>query len=209
MADMRMLVLTLTALAVSGMGWSAADAAAAPSSCAAADPTRAPATITGFDSYTAVNVCDYPGPKHYGWSSLRFKTTDDVHCELYDGPNSWQYYASITCWGKLPGVPAGVTQVQVASGSVASFGQADAKQKETQNDGHGDSPVDPGSYRQLAAGQKIVVAGAKGTVDENDEVCAMAADGALTCEIQNPGDGWGQDQNTHGFVLSAQGSRVY
>jgi hypothetical protein len=70
-------------------------------------------------------------------------------------------------------------------------------------------PVDPASYRELAPGQKIVVPGAKGSVDENDEVCATAGDGSLTCEIQNPGEAWGQDKKTHGFVLSAQGSRVY
>ena len=193
--------LTLPLLAVTS-----APAGQATPSCAAPDPSRAPAVITGFDGYAAVNLCDYAGPNHYGWSSYRFKATGDVHCELYDGPNSWQYYSSITCWGKLPGVPAGVTQVEVAAGSVASYGQADVKQKETQNGG---APVDPASYRELAPGQKIVVPGAKGSVDENDEVCATTGDGSLTCEIQNPGEAWGQDRKTHGFVLSAQGSRVY
>lgn len=196
-----LVALTLPLLAMH----SAPDSHAAPS-CAAPDPTRAPAVIAGFGGYSAVNLCDYSGPKHYGWSSYRFKTAGDVHCELYDGPNSWQYYSSITCWGKLPGVPAGVTQVEVAAGSAASYGQADVKQKETQDGG---VPVDPASYRELALGQKIVVPGAKGSVDENDEVCAMAGDGSLTCEIQNPGEAWGQDKKTHGFTVSAQGSRVY
>ena len=59
------------------------------------------------------------------------------------------------------------------------------------------------------AASRLVVPGAKGSVDENDEVCATAGDGSLTCEIQNPGEAWGQDRKTHGFVLSAQGSRVY
>ena len=198
-----LVVVTLPLLAVTGLPAPASEAAPA---CGTADPSRAPAVITGFDGYTAVNLCDYAGPKHYGWSSYRFKAAGGVHCELYDGPNSWQYYSSITCWGKLPGVPAGVTQVEVAAGSVASYGQADVKQKETQD---GNVPVDPASYRELAPGQKIVVPGAKGSVDENDEVCATAGDGSLTCEIQNPGEAWGQDRRTHGFVLSAQGSRVY
>jgi hypothetical protein len=199
-----LVVATLPLLALTGLA--VPDGHAAPA-CGTADPSRAPAVITGFDGYTAVNLCDYAGPKHYGWSSYRFKTAG-VHCELYDGPNSWQYYSSITCWGTLPGVPAGVTQtqVEVAAGSVANYSQADVKQKETQDGG---VPVDPASYRELAPGQKIVVPGAKGSVDENDEVCATAVDGSLTCEIQNPGEAWGQDKKTHGFTLSAQGSRVY
>lgn len=192
----------VVALTLPLLAMTSAPAGRAAPSCGAGDPSRAPAVITGFDDYAAVNVCDYPGPNHYGWSSHRFKTAGDVHCELYDGPNSWQYYSSITCWGKLPGVPAGVTQVEVAAGSVASYGQADIKQKETQDGG-------VAGYRELGPGQKIVVPGAKGSVDENDEVCAMSSDGALTCEIQNPGEAWGQDRKTHGFVLSAQGSRVY
>ncbi|MBN9634835.1 MAG: hypothetical protein J0H22_06320 [Actinobacteria bacterium] len=196
-------VVTLPLLTLAGL---AAPDGHATQACDTTDPSRAPAVTTGFDGYTAVNLCDYAGPKHYGWSSYRFTTADGVHCELYDGPNSWQYYSSITCWGKLPGVPADVTQVEVAAGSVATYGQADVRQKETQDGG---VPVDPAGYRQLAPGQKIVVPGAKGAVDENDEVCATAGDGALTCEIQNPGEAWGQDRNTHGFVLSAQGSRIY
>ena len=197
-----LLVATFPLLALTALA--APEGHAAPA-CGTTDPSRAPAVITGFDGYTAVNLCDYAGPNHYGWSSYRFKTADGVHCELYDGPNSWQYYSSITCWGKLPGVPTGVTQVEVAAGGTASYGQADVKQKETQNGG---GPVDPASYRELAR-QKIVVPGAKGSVDENDEVCATAGDGSLTCEIQNPGEAWGQDKKTHGFVLSVQGSRVY
>lgn len=36
-------------------------------------PEPRPVTITGFDDYTAVRNCDYPGPRHYGYVSLRFK----------------------------------------------------------------------------------------------------------------------------------------
>lgn len=188
---------------------SAAAAPTSPMPAAPANPATAPALIIGFDDYTAVHLCDYPGPSHYGWSSLRFKTGDGVHCELYDGPNSFQYYSSIKCWGPLPGVPAGVTLVTVEPGAVASYGQADLTNLETQmEDGFKTSPVDPASYRELMPGQKIIVPGSHpgSGIDINDEVCAVAHGDALTCEIQHPQFG---DKKTHGFHLSTPGSRVY
>ena len=185
-------------------------AAATPASGAPPPPAPEPAAIVGFDDYTAVRACDYPGPTHYGWTSLRFKTADGVHCELYDGPNSFQYYSSITCWGPLPGAPGGATLVTLEPGAVPVYGKADVEHLETQTEvGFKTTPVDPGRYRELAPGQKIIVPGAHpgSGVDINDEVCAVAHDGTLTCEIQHPGF---DDRKTHGFRLSPHGnSTVY
>lgn len=165
--------------------------------------------ITGFDNYTAVRLCDYPGPGHYGWSSLRFKTSDGVHCELYDGPDSFQYYSCIRCWGPLPGVPAGATLITLEPGSVPVYGKADLTQLETKTEaGFKASPLDPASYRTLQPGQKIIVPGRYpgSGIDMNDEVCAVDHDNTLICEIQHPQF---EDKKTHGFRLSPHGSRVY
>jgi hypothetical protein len=173
-------------------------------------PPAAPVVISGFDDYTAVRPCDFPGPAHYGWSSLRFKTSDWIHCDLYDGPGSFQYYSSIRCWGQLPGVPDGANTVTVEPGAVATFDRTDLNKLETHMTGPDfkEVPVDPGSYRELAPGQKIIVPGSRNGsgIDMNDEVCAVADDNSLTCEIQHPPH---EDKKTHGFHLSAQGSRVY
>ncbi len=169
----------------------------------------APAVITGFDDYTAVRTCDYPGPEHYGWSSLRFKTADGVHCDLYDGPNSFQYYSKITCWGQLPGVPNSSNVVSLEPGAAAVFDHVDLYPLETHMTGPDfkTTPVNPDSYRELAPGQKIIVPGSRGgNIGMNDEVCAVTRDNALTCEIQRPQY---QDKKTHGFYLSPRGSRVY
>ena len=173
-------------------------------------PPPAPPKITGFDDFTAVRPCDYPGPTHYGWSSTRFKTTDSVHCDLYD-PDSFQYYSEIICWGELPGAPSGMNAVAVTPGAAAAFTHVDVATMETHHLGTGgDLPVDPGSYRELARGQKLLIPGVGrgAAVDQNDEICAVDRDGALTCEIQNPQPNWG-DGKTHGFHLSDAGSRVY
>ncbi|WP_418004366.1 hypothetical protein ACNO8X_04730 [Mycobacterium sp. PDNC021] len=186
------------------------DCAAVDSAAAAAPPAKPlPAATIGFDDYTEVRTCDYPGPSHYGWSSLRFKTADGVHCELYDGPNSFQYYSSINCWGPLPGVLGGATLVTLEPGSVPVYGKADLENLETQYEvGFKTSPVDPGRYRELAPGQKIIVPGSRrgSGVDMNDEVCAVGRDSSLICEIQHSEF---EDFKTHGFRLSAQGSKLY
>lgn len=209
--------MAICAAACSPAGKDADHHAQPPSNCAAVDSAAAtaplakplPAVISGFDDYTEVRGCDYPGPSHYGWSSLRFKTADGVHCELYDGPNSFQYYSSIECWGPLPGVLGGATLVKLAPGSVPTYGKADLERLETQYEvGFKTSPVDPGRYRELAPGQKIVVPGSRGGsgVDMNDEVCGVARDNSLICEIQHPEF---EDFKTHGFRLSAEGSKLY
>lgn len=187
---------------------SASQAAPAPSS-ATPIQTTAPAVITGFDHYTQVRGCDYPGPSHYGWSSLRFKTADGVHCELYDGPNSFQYYSSIDCWGPLPGVPAGLNHVTLEPGSVPKYGQVDLQNEETETlAGFKTAQIDPRRYRELAPGQKIIVPGSRGGsgIDMNDEICAVDHDKTLICEIQHPQY---EDHETHGFRLSPQGSTLY
>lgn len=184
-----------------------AAAATAPSTPGVPPPPSAtPAVVSGFDDYTAVRECDYPGPTHYGWSSLRFKTASGVHCELYDGPGSFQYYSSIQCWGPLPNVPGGATLVTLEPGAVPTYGKADLEHLESQMEvGFKTTPVNPGRYRELAPGQKIIVPGSRpgSGVDINDEVCAVSHDGTLTCEIQHPEFG---DKKTHGFRLSPHGS---
>lgn len=216
----HLVIAALMAVCVTSCGSSAkeADHAAQPASnCAAVDSAAAtappakplPVAITGFDDYTEVRGCDYPGPSHYGWSSLRFKTADGVHCELYDGPASFQYYSSIKCWGPLPGALGGATLVTLEPGSVPTYGKADLQNLETQYEvGFKTSPVDPSRYRELAPGQKLIVPGSRGGSgrDMNDEVCAVARDSSLICEIQHPEF---EDFNTHGFRLSAQGSTLY
>lgn len=190
---------------------SSSQAAGAPTSPAATtDPAAktAHAVITGFDQYTEVRGCDYPGPSHYGWSSLRFKTDNGVHCELYDGPNSFQYYSSIDCWGPLPGVPHGVNHVTLEPGSVPKYGQVDLQNEETETlAGFKTTPIDPAPYRELAPGQKIIVPGNRpGGPDINDEICAVDHNHTLICEIQHPQY---EDHRTHGFRLSSQGSTLY
>jgi hypothetical protein len=75
--------------------------AAAPTPSCNPDP-QAPVNITGFNDYTAVRPCDYPGPTHFGWSSTRFKTTGWVHCDL-DDPASFQNPEQLYRDGKVHG----------------------------------------------------------------------------------------------------------
>jgi len=88
--------------------------------------------IIGFNDYTAVRPCDYPGLTHY---------------DLYD-PASYQSYSEITCWGQLPNAPDDRNAATVNPGAPATFKRIDVSTMETHHMGTGgDIPVDPGVDR--------------------------------------------------------------
>lgn len=161
--------------------------------------------ISGFTEYETVNLADFHTYEDYGWNGAQFETCGGVRCRLYDGPNSWQYYAMVYCWGRLPGLPEEQNYAKVDG--TASFGYRDPAELEVS--GMPRKPIDPADYHLLAPGQKIVMPGARsGSADptSNAAVCAAGPDGEVTCEIQN---GEFVDGATHGFVLSPDGSRTY
>ena len=167
---------------------------------------------------TPVNAADYQTYHSYGWQGMLFSTAGGVRCLIYDGPHSFQYAASVRCWGPLPGVAAGVNSATVSSAPrpahptpvYSFFGHADSgeiAEIESYLDGPARRrPVDPASYRLLAPGQRIVVPGSRQGSAINDAVCAAGPDDVLACEIQHLETDHG---NTHGFRLSPQGSHAY
>lgn len=161
------------------------------------------ATVIGFDGYARVDTSQYHTYSAYGWTAAQFTTSSGIRCRIYDGPNSFQYYANIECWGQLPGVTPGVNSASVSGN--ARLAQADLNTLETYTTGTSKHRVDPASYHLVADGQMIVVPGTRGNQNMNNAVCAADPANTLTCEMQNS---WGTGK-THGFRLSPQGSRTY
>ena len=190
------------------------------SGCGGASDSESTYALVDPDVYQTYR--DYSGYRRADIPSAQFTTSSGVRCRI--GPNSGDYPAGTHCWGALPGVAptiniavvsafahdndtqAMITTTQVPDGrkTYAFFYHSDdVGQLETYQDrALRRHPVDPASYRLLAAGQKIIV---KDPFRPSaSSVCAIGTDDTITCEIRPADDG-----RVHGFRLSPSGSRTY
>lgn len=177
--------------------------------------TATPVSVSDYQSYH-----NYSGYRRTYVTEVQFATSAGPRCRI--GPNTGDYPAGIRCWGPLPGVDPPVNLVAVSAFALDKdthdlittpapdprhatypfFSAADLTARETYLDsGLQRRPVDPSQYRRLGPGQMIEVPEPAGGQAEAS-VCTVGAD--ATCEIRPRG---GSD--THGFQLSAVGSRIY
>ena len=189
---------------------------------ACTEPAATAADSDDLSAYEPVDMREFHTFRSYGGTGVQFSTCSGVRCRIWDPVASFQPWLGVSCWGKLPGLPADQNFAVISpypvdrdthedfNGPAPSgrptvnsfFDHTDLSKRDETNV----SPYvfGPADYPLLAAGRKIVVPGSRSTPSSNDAVCAVGAD-TVVCELQNM---WGRGER-YGFRLAPGDSHTY
>lgn len=164
---------------------------------AAPSVTADPARFPDMNRFTEVDPAPYNTYGTYPTTTgVQFTTPGGYRCRMtFTGKaNAW----SADCWGALPGTTFNHVMVTTWYQSPpAEFSNVDLADMETYTEmgrEHTEKKsIDPASYKPLPAGSKIVWEKALTCVVEQD---------VTACRL-------GNDADSHGFVLSPQGSEAF
>ena len=170
---------------------------------AAAEPQ-----FPNLDDFATVDAEGYRTYSAYMTAGWQFTAPGGVLCRITE--NSCAWFASLACWGALPGVPDGENDIgldKAAAPSAPVFTKSDRQGYGYKNLGvpgrENTIPLTQKDYPLLAPGKEIVVSGAGATT-----TCAVGDGGVTACRMEKAAsdseDGW-----RHGFVLSPEGSWTF